>query len=198
LAQNIVVIDSLDKHLDISTLRPGYSNYNYTTTADDSGNVKFTFSNINLPDSLAQPQASTCILMYSVNQKPNLPVGTQIKSPAYVYFDFNRPVTTNTTLNTIRIATGIADVKQSPFNFILYPNPANSQVSLLINSRETEKLYTLKVYNLLGDVMKSETVRLVEGKNVVTTDVSAFDSGMYFVELTDGQNSVVGKLSLIK
>ena len=197
-AQKIIVIDSIDKHLDITTLRPGYSNYTYTTTADDSGTVKFTFDNINLPDSLASPQASTCLLMYTIHQKPNLPNGTQIKSPAYVYFDFNSPVKTNTTLNTIKNVTGIVENELTAFDFIIYPNPANNVVSLLINSEEAEKLYTMKIYNLVGDVMQSKTVRIINGKNIVATDVSSFASGLYFVEVSDGQHSLTGKLSLIR
>ncbi|MEI7803363.1 MAG: hypothetical protein WCI97_11990, partial [Bacteroidota bacterium] len=54
-AQKVVLIDTLDSDLKISSLKPIWSNHNFKTTVTESGIVTFTFDNINLPDSASSP-----------------------------------------------------------------------------------------------------------------------------------------------
>ena len=63
--------------------------------------VKFNFDGINLPDSNSNEPASHGWITYTIDQVPGLLVGTQIRNTAAIYFDYNAPVITNTTLNTI-------------------------------------------------------------------------------------------------
>jgi uncharacterized repeat protein (TIGR01451 family) len=197
-AYKVVVIDTLNSNLDYTTLKPGYSNHAYVADMSETGIVKFTFDNINLPDSTNAPQASIGVISYSVKQRAGLTGGTQITSPASVYFDFNPPARTNSPLNTIAIATDIKDVKQPVENFHLYPNPTNSIVHITIDANETTLGATLKFYNLVGEVMQIQNISLVKGKNTLTADLRGLSSGFYFAEINDGQHSLVQKVSVIK
>jgi len=198
-AQKVVLIDTLDSNLDITSLLPYWSNHNYVTEVNESGVVKFTFNNINLPDSTSNPFGSIGIIMYSIHQKPNLANGTQIKNSASIYFDYNAPVKTNTTLNTIDNGSGVKEINQTEvFDLTVYPNPASQSVSLLINSSEASANAKVKFYNILGSEMLAQTVKLTAGKNVLTADVSSLAAGMYFVEITEGTNSIMKKLSVVK
>ncbi len=198
-AQKVVLIDTLDSDLDITSLMPYWSNHSYVTDVSEDGIVKFTFDNINLPDSASSPLGSIGILMYSIHQKPNLAVGTEIKNSVSIYFDYNAPVKTNTTLNTIDDLESVNEITANKvLEFTLYPNPATQSVSLLINSNDASNNAKIKFYTILGSEMLSQTVKLNAGKNVLKADVSSLTAGMYFVEITDGANSMMKKLSVVK
>lgn len=198
-AQKVVLIDTLDGDLDITSLMPYWSNHSYVTDVSENGIVKFTFNNINLPPQSSSEIGSIGIIMYSIHQKANLANGTQIKNSASIYFDYNAPVKTNTTLNTIDNGSGVKEINQTEvFDLTIYPNPASQTVSLLINSSESSANAKVKFYNILGSEMLSQTVKLTAGKNVLNADVSSLAAGMYFVEITEGTNSIMKKLSVVK
>ena len=199
-AQKVVVIDSLDKSLDISTIKLGYSNYPYTATMSDSGVLKFTFDNIQLPAQSYNPIASIGMVMYTIHQKPNLAFGTEIKSPANIYFDYNAPVATNAALNTIGIGdtTSVANTAAQELGFVLYPNPANGNVTLSINCDMAAANSTIRILNLMGEEVLTKHLNLTQGKNLISLNISSLSSGFYFVELSDGQQRKVQKLSVNK
>ena len=62
-----MVIDTLDSDLDITTLRPGYSNKNYIAEVSENGILKFTFNNINLYPQEWNELLSCGLVCYSVN-----------------------------------------------------------------------------------------------------------------------------------
>ncbi len=198
-AQKVVLMDTLDSDLDITSLMPYWSNHSYVTEVTESGIVKFTFNNINLAPESTSEIGSIGIIMYSIHQKANLANGTQIKNSASIYFDYNAPVKTNTTLNTIDNGSGAPEIKPTDvFDLTVYPNPASQTVSLLINSSEASANAKVKFYNILGSEVLAQTVKLTAGKNVLNADVSSLAAGMYFVEITEGTNSVMKKLSVVK
>jgi len=196
-AQKVVVKDTLDSNLQIGSVQPGYSTHDYEAKVSDNGVITFTFNNIMLPDSAAQPEGSRGLVMYSVRMKPNLGEFTQIHNRASIYFDYNAPVQTNTTTNTIDNGLNVSDIKRV-FTFTLFPNPANDLVTLAVNTDEASSNAALAIHNVLGQTVQSEAVSLKKGKNLLSTDVSALPSGVYFVELKAGQRSQVQKLNVIK
>lgn len=197
MAFNVVVIDTLDSNVNLKTFTPGYSSHPCTVTMTDDGIITYTFNNINLPDSASQPLTSIGIVMYSVHLKPGLPGNTPIKNASSIYFDYNAPVKTNTVLNTIGRSTEIASVTTEHLDFILYPNPAAKGVSLFIKAPGSGKA-TLKYFNLLGVEVSSKTIQLEKGKNIYNEDISSLSSGIYFIELSNGSNSVIRKLSVTR
>jgi hypothetical protein len=60
-----------------------------------------------LPDSHINEPASHGWLMYRIKLKDNLALGTQITNTASIYFDYNAPVVTNTTLNTFDLVASV-------------------------------------------------------------------------------------------
>lgn len=45
-AQKVVIIDTLSSNLDRTSMRPGYSNHDYTADMSETGILKFTFNNV--------------------------------------------------------------------------------------------------------------------------------------------------------
>jgi len=100
-AYRVVVRDTLDADLNIGSVRVGAASHNYEFTMYGQRILEWTFNNIMLPDSFSNEPASHGFLSYTVGQNSNLPDGTTIENAAAIYFDFNEPVITNTTVHTV-------------------------------------------------------------------------------------------------
>ncbi|RDC64426.1 DUF7619 domain-containing protein [Adhaeribacter pallidiroseus] len=103
VAYRVVVVDTLAEDLDVSTLQVGASSHAYTLSI--SGKIQpiltFTFDNILLPDSTHNQAGSNGFISFSIKPKLNLPEKKEIKNYADIFFDYNEPVRTNTTVNQI-------------------------------------------------------------------------------------------------
>ncbi|MCB0852812.1 MAG: hypothetical protein KDD63_11340, partial [Bacteroidetes bacterium] len=100
-ANYVIIRDLIDTNLVISSFSAGAFSHPYSVSAEEDQKLVFTFANINLPDSASDPAGSQGFVQFSLKQKPNLPVGTQIKNKASIIFDFNPPIITNEVVNTI-------------------------------------------------------------------------------------------------
>lgn len=90
----------LPEHLDIGTFRPGFSSR--PCTWEISGNrLEVLFFLIALPDSNVNEPASHGYFSFTIEQKPDLPNGTELYNTASIIFDFNPPIATNTVRHTI-------------------------------------------------------------------------------------------------
>jgi len=181
-ATNITVVDTISSNLDVSTLHILKSSA--PVEISNVGNVvKFRFSSINLPDSISSPLGSIGTVSYGILQKQNLAPGTQIKSTASIYFDYNAPVKTNTTLNTIQVTTGVKNVSNS-FKAAVYPNPANEEVTVQ-SADKTD--FSVSMMDMLGRTMAANTS--TQGNVIINTH--AMPAGMYLVKITDNKGNEV-------
>ena len=174
-AHNISLTDTLSNNLDISAFeRINYSHDNTTTL---SGHVlQFNFNNINLPDSNSNSSGSKGYVQYRVKPKTNLAAGTVINNTAYIYFDYNAPIITNTSHNTYLMITGIKENKNN--EFAVFPNPTNGMIT--ITSKALTSAMNVAVYNVVGDMVH-------ESKTMQTRtqlDLSYLSNGVYFVKVS--------------
>jgi uncharacterized repeat protein (TIGR01451 family) len=195
-ARNIYIIDTIDSHLDINSLTITGASNNYT--AQVAGNkIKISFENINLPDSNGNPKGSRGWVQYTVKQKTSNKGGDVIHNTGYIYFDYNAPVVTNTTTNTINILTDISSLTQPASIFNIYPNPANDEVQ--VNYNAVKGMNTVEITDLLGKVIYS-TSSLVQQQHNVTTSISTSSliPGTYIVRITTGGIATNKKLVIIR
>jgi hypothetical protein len=130
-AYTVVVKDTLSAYADASTFQYLASSHKAVIQLFGSA-MAFTFPKISLVDSATNPSLSEGWIQYKVKSKPNLPLYTQIKNTAYIYFDANPAIVTNTTLNTVDTATialGIKPIAGSGIT-LLYPNPNKGSFTL--------------------------------------------------------------------
>jgi uncharacterized repeat protein (TIGR01451 family) len=99
-AFNIVVKDTLDPNLDLMTLTNMITSHPSTFSIFDR-ELTWTFTDVNLPDSLVNEPGSNGFVEFSVLPETTLSLGSIIENRASVYFDFNPPVVTNTVHNYI-------------------------------------------------------------------------------------------------
>lgn len=189
-AQNIYITDQLDSDLDWTTLRPGYSDYSYTTTVSETGLVTFTFANINLPWKSQYGDAlSSGLINYSIDRLATNPQGTEFTNTADIFFDYNAPITTNTTLNTLDDEMAGIEEKEDVDSFVdgitvdLYPVPTNENITIRINNLSKDEFATMSIIDLTGKVILSEQIALYEGSTLVNKNISNLENGTYLTRI---------------
>ncbi len=202
-AENIVVIDTLDDNLDWTTLSPVYMSAQCQVTVDQKATKKvatFTFNNINLPPSNSQPVTSNGLLSYSIKTRSGLPLGTQFKNSASIYFDYNAPVKTNQTLNTLGSSpVNVNSTTTSAVNnsFTIYPNPATSTFNAIINS-DVAGSANLNITDVSGKTMINKTIFILKGAQTLKIDVSQLAPGVYLVNFNQNGKMQTQKLVVVK
>ena len=77
-------------------------------------------------------------------------------------------------------------------DFALYPNPATNQISIEFESLFQQN-YLIEIRNVLGQIVYSETIKNVSGKQTKNIDLSMIESGIYFVKLQGEKENVSKK-----
>lgn len=190
-ALNISIIDSLDSDIIPNSLVITGSSHYVSPQWIAPGVVKFDFFNINLPDSNSNEAASHGMVSFKIKRQKALPIGTQIKNTAGIYFDYNPAIVTNTVLNTIIASSGVAQVSANRNNVMVYPNPSSDDFILTFDNIQNER-YTFTLCNIMGQIVQLTDIINSDHLNI---DGSALVKGIYFYRLSDSKGSVAeGKL----
>jgi uncharacterized repeat protein (TIGR01451 family) len=157
-AFKVVVVDVLPPELDLATLRPGASSHPYSYSVTLEGWPVFTFENIMLPDSNVNEAASHGFVRFKISQKEALAWGSEILNTALIYFDFNAPIRTNTTLHRIGQVfpwspVGTKTVLQQKATFRILPNPLTDSAILQVEGVEPGAL-RLTLTDVSGQVLR--------------------------------------------
>ncbi len=192
-AFTVIVEDVLSQNLERTSFRRGASSHPYRVEIAGEDTLRFIFENILLPDSLVNEPASHGFVKFRISQKGGLDVNTQIANTADIYFDYNDPVRTNTTLHTIGehfIAVATEKVIIPDLKVSIAPNPMINQTIIRIDGTEYQEAQ-LRLYNTLGGVVQMATFN----KREVLLKRSDLSPGIYFFDvLLDGQKGFIGKL----
>lgn len=192
-AFNVVIEDVLSQNLEITSFRRGVSSHPYRVEIAGSDTLRFIFENIMLPDSNVNEPASHGFVKFKISPKADLAIGTQIFNTAAIYFDFNEPVLTNTTLHTIGehfIPVGTEKVAIPDLRLFVAPNPMTDE-SIIRLDGVAYKTAELHLYNTLGVLVKS----IAFNRDEVVLQQRDLSAGVYFFEvMVDGIQGAVGKL----
>ncbi len=72
------------------------------------------------------------------------------------------------------------DENASVSEISLYPNPASNGVNVVLNTTKAAKA-NITVYNMVGQAIAQLDKNLVNGNNTIKLDISAYNTGIYFV-----------------
>ncbi|MCC6412239.1 MAG: T9SS type A sorting domain-containing protein [Saprospiraceae bacterium] len=182
----VVLRDTIDQTtLDITSIRPGASSHPYTWELTGNGVLNFTFENILLPDSNTNLDASQGYVQVRIRQQPDLVAGTQILNSAGIYFDFNAPVITNTSMHTI--ADDLVSVSTDAPNAApgvglqVFPNPFVDQAQFVLEGLEGSVQPRISVYNTAGLLVRQEQ----HNQSTFTFRRAGLETGMYFYRVED-------------
>jgi photosystem II stability/assembly factor-like uncharacterized protein len=177
-AEFVRIADTLDfERLDVSSFQVLATSHPCETALRGSGAVEFFFDQIHLAPSDFDEPASHGFVKYSIRPKTNLALGQQIRNKAYIYFDYNPPIITNTTLTNVAVPVGTHHFEQTNPNLALLisPNPSGGIVEIQTGEKSPGKL---RVFNSVGMLMMER-----DGfSDFEKLDLSSLPSGHYNLE----------------
>jgi uncharacterized repeat protein (TIGR01451 family) len=185
-AFNIVVLDTLPSQLEFANIQFGASSHKYAAELQGKGILKFSFNNINLADSFKNEAKSHGFLKFTIQQKKDVALGAKIRNNAAIYFDFNAPIFTNTTLHTIGkpILAAIFDKAILPSGSIkMYPNPMRESAVFEIKDYPLSIKAKFHLFDALGRTLRVESFigeRLDFQRN-------GLEKGIYFFKIEDDE-----------
>jgi uncharacterized repeat protein (TIGR01451 family) len=190
-AINIVVADSIDPSLDITTLHVVAASHPDYAVQIEGRQLLCRFSQIMLPDSGTDQVASHGYLSFEILPVAGLAEGTQIHNSANIFFDYNDGVTTNTTLNTIDKALSISEL-ESHATITVAPNPFRDYTTITVSGMDM-KGATMEVTNMVGQVV-STSIPSADG--IFRLDRGAMAAGVYIYSIKQA-NKTIGSGKLI-
>ena len=174
-AFNIRLRDTLDTNLDINSFE--VRGYSHPAQITINGNIlTVRFNNIMLPDSTSDYEGSMGYFQYRLKPLPNLPNGTQIENTAYIYFDYNAPIITNTTQNNFDMAVKTNEILAEKQHYVLYPNPSTG----IFMFKESKGIQTVEVYNMLGELVLNQG-------NAKLINLQGYSKGIYVARINGSQ-----------
>ena len=181
-AVNVVVKNTIDAaKFDINTLVPIDGSHDYYTRINATNDVEFIFENIQLPFDDANNDG---YVVYKIRTLQSLVLGDEFSNQAEIYFDFNAPVITNNYTTVVaEDDLGTSDFSLSKIK--VYPNPVND--FLTIEAEFT--IDAVSVYDIEG-----RKVLEVLKDNMNQIDMSALNSGIYFVKVFSGLKAEILKV----
>ena len=190
-AINIRLLDTLDGNLDLNTFQ--VINFSHPNVVSLIGKViTFNFQNINLPDSTSNLDGSRGFVQYKIKPKSNLHAGVVIHNTASIYFDFNTPLSTNTSLNVFMesITTSIKEQSMES-GLSIYPNPSKGIFQI---SSTLLKIQYVKIINIIGE----EIFQTNNDSKQAIINLSSFEKGIYFVQIRYENNFVSNKKVVVE
>lgn len=185
-AFNIYVMDTLSDNVDIKTMNLVTTSAKmnvYYFKAGGHNIVKFDFPGINLLDS-SHHNLCDGMVMFNINAKENLPIGTTIFNHAGIFFDDNPVVMTDTVENIIGHPESVPTVSVNDVS--IYPNPASTELTI----KATSAGYTtLQITNMLGQQVLQQPF----SGNTDKVNIQQLPAGMYYLQLKGDKNITVKK-----
>jgi hypothetical protein len=87
------------------------------------------------------------------------------------------------------VNVGLKENENKDLKVWMYPNPAQSQ--LTVNLDHNADKGKVRLYDVTGRLLLEE---MMQNSYTTTIDVSSYPSGVYFVEVSEGNKKAVGKL----
>lgn len=193
-AYKVVVVDTLDLNLDVSSFEAGAGSHVYKTSVSGSEKAVYTFSfnNINLPPKSTDSVKCHGFVSFSVRALSSLADGAVISNKAEIYFDYNSAIVTNLVTHTIGDPVEYTDltkgniVTQSSIVLStqnageatagkLYPNPARETITI-----QTSLSGEISILNTEGKIVLKASV---DGNTSLS--VKSLPAGLYFYKISD-------------
>ncbi len=194
-AFTVIIRDTIDASLDLNTFELIAASHTVQVEVDHNRAASFTFNNILLADSVIDEPNSHGFVRYRISPNAGIPDPTIIENTAYIYFDLNPAVVTNTTWNTmvLNIPVGLGEVIRLNDELSFFPNPVTATGYFSIKNPDAS-LHRLEIFDMKGSgVFKTES-----NSSLIEFERGDLKSGLYMFRLVNQSNGKVhtGKISL--
>jgi hypothetical protein len=186
-AQKVVITDTISEYLDMATFNPMGTSHPCEIDFPLPNVIRWTFEDINLPDSNANEPESHGFVKFKMHQQAGNQVSTEITNQAAIYFDYNPPVITNEVFNIIGnmeevfMHAPVTDAKQQ---VEVFPNPAANYVMFSVNADK----YDIELYDASGRIIRHIQGITSAEYSMPATNIS---KGVYYYRIKD-KGGVIG------
>lgn len=191
----IMVSDTLSPYFDLSSLRIISSSHPMTWEISSSGLLEFNFNPLQLPPAIMDEPGSHGYIKYAIKCKDAVTVGNALKNTAYIYFDYNSPVITNTALTFVSdpLTAGNAEFSVNIDKVSIFPNPAINVLNMRFNQQLGEKI-TVLLFNSMGKQINTYHLK----STTCQIDVSTLSCGLYIGKIIDTKGNLISNIRFIK
>lgn len=187
-AFTVIVSDSLSKDLEISTFEAVSASHPYTYEWVSGNVLRFTFKDILLPDSGIDEPSSHGFVSFDIRPRAGLTAGSKIRNNADIYFDFNDPVRTNTTVTTFDNPASIRPDQSATGAVRIYPNPGKGLVTVeLTKAAASQTGAEIKVYNAIG---KEYAIVHPNGEKTIELNLQQYADGLYYIKVSGPESGM--------
>jgi hypothetical protein len=180
----VILKDTLSTHLNPATIQNLASSHEYTSfDISENGILTWLFNPIFLVDSATNEPASKGFVTFRIKKKNGLPLNTQIKNSASIYFDYNEPIKTNTVSNRLTEPNFIYNVSNdAAINVIAAPNPFTQQTQLTVEG--ITGTFNFELFDVSGKLLKKINA-LADSRFTINRE--SMSAGVYFYSITTTQ-----------
>ncbi|HNQ68905.1 MAG TPA: T9SS type A sorting domain-containing protein [Bacteroidales bacterium] len=191
-AQKIIIDDIISEYLNIETFHFMSSSHPCNIDIVGLNTIRWTFENINLPDSTSNEPESHGYVKFKIEQQSGNQLFDVITNSAAIFFDYNSAVITNEVFNTIGKMDEVVTYKPDAFEdqkVKVFPNPAADYIMFSVDS----DIYDVELYDLYGRiVMNIKGISSTEYKIPVNT----ISNGVYYYRIID-KSGIIGSGKVI-
>jgi uncharacterized repeat protein (TIGR01451 family) len=192
-AFQIRILDTLSSKLDINTMEVVAASHSFVINYKHSKIFEFYFPNVLLPDSNRNEPGSHGFIKFRIKPVTSVVLNDSIKNSASIYFDYNLPVRTNTTVSVFRnaVITGVGNVNNDSKSLKVFPNPAINNIFYEL-TKTTPGDHSLLIYDIHGRLLYQSTIYSPGQTLKGNLSIDFLNSGLYILELK-GKKSVARK-----
>jgi len=180
-AFKVVVEDTINPdYFDIQGIEMLTSSDPYEMTIDSVHNlVRWTFNDIHLVDSTTNEPESHGNFSFKIPLKSDFGLDDVAENTAYIYFDFNSAIVTNTAFNFYKNSISIDDLNKKIFLEVY-----QKQEELFISvSSDFSKEEEVLIVDLKGRELYSNSINFLQGVSNFSIPIGNFSDGIYLIRV---------------
>ena len=179
MASRVEITDPLPEGLDLASLEVENMSHEARVNLREQ-TLQFFFENINLPDSISEPEKSQGFVFFRIRTLQDLMPGTRLPNQANIVFDYEDPVYTSIVLNTIEQAGKGKD------RLLVWPNPSTGELQWRVESldpvRRPMQPERLRVWSATGKKLAEISLQSEEARG--EESLEHLPSGLYLQEFS--------------
>lgn len=109
------------------------------------------------------------------------------ETPSGSYYNLSQGI-----FDTIMSTAGIQSTEREQLSFTIYPNPTSDKLNIHINIEEHTECDIL-IFNIQGQLVKSETLKGISGKQTLVLNTVDLNDGIYTLRIVTPENMVCRK-----
>lgn len=189
-AFTVVIRDTLEAGFDPNTLELLGASHPMTARLEPNGAMEFRFDHILLPDSTTNEAGSHGFVRYRVRARAGLSSPALLTNTAYIYFDLNQAVVTNTTANElVDQFVAVLEQEKDRVQLVLSPNPCSDWLQVAL-TEPAQTGFQWRIVDVRGSLVESGQFN---GAHPLSLKVQQLPKGAYWLFLESAGEFASGK-----